>query len=223
MIHLGLAPSTFLSKLVPDAKKQRADRQLLKVRRTRSLLSHVTAGCLHPPLSSASFLPRGLTVRVQPQASPSLPGPWLPPAMALLGALVCCLLAAWHGCPALGLPLAPAGGPRPAPAVGESPATLSLPGAARERRAEAPAQRQAKRAGPRGAPTPAAPRGGRGRQGDLSAKSLAGPRGRGSPAGSPRAVGALRGAQQPDSRFSGSHCVSPSALLLGEEGQAACF
>ncbi|XP_012499256.1 PREDICTED: acid sphingomyelinase-like phosphodiesterase 3a [Propithecus coquereli] len=34
--------------------------------------------------------------------------------MALLAALVCCLLAAWYGRPGLGLPLAPAGGRRPA-------------------------------------------------------------------------------------------------------------
>ncbi|XP_069344020.1 cyclic GMP-AMP phosphodiesterase SMPDL3A isoform X1 [Eulemur rufifrons] len=39
--------------------------------------------------------------------------------MALLGALVCCLLAAWYGRPGLGLPLAPAGGRGPAPAVGQ--------------------------------------------------------------------------------------------------------
>ena len=37
--------------------------------------------------------------------------------MARLGALVCCLLAAWHCRPGLGLPLAPAG---TGPAVGES-------------------------------------------------------------------------------------------------------
>ncbi|TEA36206.1 hypothetical protein DBR06_SOUSAS7510051 [Sousa chinensis] len=39
--------------------------------------------------------------------------------MARLGALVCCLLAAWHCRPGLGLPLAPAGGPSPSPAVGQ--------------------------------------------------------------------------------------------------------
>lgn len=56
--------------------------------------------------------------------------------MALLGALVCCLLLAWRGSPGFGLPLAPESS---APAVGES-ATPSLPGAAREQRAKAPAR-----------------------------------------------------------------------------------
>ncbi|XP_037700357.1 acid sphingomyelinase-like phosphodiesterase 3a isoform X1 [Choloepus didactylus] len=37
--------------------------------------------------------------------------------MALLAALVCCLLAAWHGGPGLGLPLVPARGRSPDPAV----------------------------------------------------------------------------------------------------------
>lgn len=54
--------------------------------------------------------------------------------MALLDAIFCCLLSIWHSQPAFGLPLAPAGGQSPAPAVGESSVTLSLPGAARKRR-----------------------------------------------------------------------------------------
>ena len=40
--------------------------------------------------------------------------------MALLGALVCCLLATWHSRRGLALPLAPTGGQSPAPVVGES-------------------------------------------------------------------------------------------------------
>ncbi|XP_039710160.1 cyclic GMP-AMP phosphodiesterase SMPDL3A isoform X2 [Pteropus medius] len=39
--------------------------------------------------------------------------------MALLDVLFCCLLAVWHCQPGLGLPLAPAGGQSPAPAVGQ--------------------------------------------------------------------------------------------------------
>ncbi|XP_002919734.2 acid sphingomyelinase-like phosphodiesterase 3a isoform X1 [Ailuropoda melanoleuca] len=39
--------------------------------------------------------------------------------MALLGALVCCLLVAGHGRPGLGLSVAPGGSPGPAPAVGQ--------------------------------------------------------------------------------------------------------
>lgn len=39
--------------------------------------------------------------------------------MALLGALVCCLLATWHSRRGLALPLAPTGGQSPPPVVGQ--------------------------------------------------------------------------------------------------------
>ena len=88
----------------------------------------MTTGRQPPQRSSSSSPAPGPTVVWSPGTAIGLPGPWPRPAMALLGALVCCLLAAWHCRPGLGLPLAPAGGPSPSPAVGES----SVPFSSRE-------------------------------------------------------------------------------------------
>lgn len=95
----------------------------------------MTAGRLHLFAYSASSSSPGPDRRIESQEKPRLPQAcgcaW--PAMALLDVLFCCLLAVWHCQPGLGLPLAPAGGQSPAPAVGESDATLSLLGPAGER------------------------------------------------------------------------------------------
>jgi hypothetical protein len=74
-----------------------------------------------PGSSAASSPPPGRTVPVQHSlgAAYPVPGQWPRLSMALLGAFLCCLLAAWHASPGLGLPLAPAVGGCPARAAGE--------------------------------------------------------------------------------------------------------
>lgn len=99
----------------------------------QALPSHVTAGRLHLH-PSASSPPPGPDCPSGDAGPPAPPGLLQWSVMALLDAIFCCLLSIWHSQPGLGLPLAPASGQRPAPAVGESSVTLSLPGAARERR-----------------------------------------------------------------------------------------
>lgn len=91
-----------------------ATQQLLKVKQlTRESACACDRWASTPSTSGVSSPPLGLTIGVEPGHSPSLPGPWPRPAMALLGAIACCLLLAWH-CPA-GL-----GFPGPAPAIGKS-------------------------------------------------------------------------------------------------------
>lgn len=126
----GVAWSTFPSRPVANLEttiNQVIARQLLKVKRTYSLRNRnlardrwalTTAEVFYLPDSPGPRC-RGVSFY-----SKSLPDPWLQLAMARLGALVCCLLAARHCRPGLGLPLAPAGaGPA---VVGES--SVSFPG-----------------------------------------------------------------------------------------------
>lgn len=125
----GIASSIFLPGPVADLEtttNQVIARELLKVKRTYSLRNRnlardrwalTTAEVFHLlPDSPGSHGPG------ESPDSKSHPDSWLQLAMARLGALVCCLLAAWHCRPGLGRPLAPAGA---GPAVGES--SVSFP------------------------------------------------------------------------------------------------
>lgn len=154
---------------------------------------------------------------MEPRDRPSRPGSWPRPAMALLCALFCCLLAALHCGPCLGLPLAPGGGRSPAPAVGELSATLSLEGAARQQRT---ARRQKCASGEEAARGPR--RGGRGTRG-TRASAPAGRSGLGwGPC--PRQWGRCRerGGQIFPSPSSCVHFVSPAVCSKGSKG-AACL